>query len=461
MLGEFRLLRKLGAGGMAEVYLAEQTNLRRQVAVKVLRPEFVTNELYVKRFLQEAAAAGGLSHPNIVQVYMVGEQDGINYIAQEYVQGRTLKSYLKRKGPIDIKIALHILRQVASALQAASENGIVHRDIKPENILLTSRGEAKVADFGLAQLTNQGDRISLTQSGVTMGTPLYMSPEQVNGLPLDSRSDIYSYGIMAWHILAGRPPFVGENALSVAVKHLNEKPPPLSDFRPDVPPVIRDFIKRLIRKKKEDRPADFAVVLSEIKQIIRQCVGKDESSYTISLPTPHRLIFKRPFRQQIGWMIGTSLLVFVSAAAIGWRFRVPELRSIPSTDVQRVPVKASPQEQLLYADANPTDEAAWIAVRDYQNVPEKFKARAQSALGIIYLKTNRITQAEEIFKDLTIDPHLPANGFAGQALIAYLKGDTAEARRLTDKVDGIKATLFPELENAYKDLHQRLSQVKP
>ena len=130
MLGEFRLLKKLGTGGMAEVYLAEQTTLRRQVAVKILRAEYFTDEQYVKRFRHEAAAAGSLNHPNIVQVYMVGEENGINYIAQEYVQGRTLKDYMNRKGPMEVKIALHILRQVASALQVASENGIVHRDIK-------------------------------------------------------------------------------------------------------------------------------------------------------------------------------------------------------------------------------------------------------------------------------------------------------------------------------------------
>ena len=258
MLGEFRLIRKLGAGGMAEVYLAEQTTLRRQVAVKILRPQFFTDEHYVKRFRHEAAAAGSLSHPNIVQVYLVGEDRGTNYIAQEYVQGRNLKDYITRKGPLEVKIALRILRQVASALQVASENGIVHRDIKPENILLTNKAEAKVADFGLAQLTFQGERVSLTQTGLTLGTPLYMSPEQVNGLPLDSRSDIYSFGIMAWHMLAGRPPFVGETAIAVAVKHLNDKPPALTEFRQDIPPSLRDLIMRMISKKNEDRPDDFS-----------------------------------------------------------------------------------------------------------------------------------------------------------------------------------------------------------
>ena len=190
-LGEFHLLRRLGKGGMAEVWLAEQTSLRRQVAVKILRPDFVADASYVKRFKHEATAAGSLNHPNIVQVYMVGEENGIHFIAQEYVQGRNLKEFITKKGPLEVPIALHILKQVAAALQVAATSGIVHRDIKPENVLLTKKGEAKVADFGLAQLSLHGEKVALTQVGVTMGTPLYMSPEQVNGKPLDARSDIY------------------------------------------------------------------------------------------------------------------------------------------------------------------------------------------------------------------------------------------------------------------------------
>ena len=162
-LGEFHLLRRLGKGGMAEVWLAEQTSLRRQVAVKILRPDFVADASYVKRFRHEATAAGSLNHPNIVQVYMVGEQDNIHFIAQEYVQGRTLKEFITRKGPLEVPIALHILKQVAAALQVAATSGIVHRDIKPENVLLTKKGEAKVADFGLAQLSLHGEKVALTQ----------------------------------------------------------------------------------------------------------------------------------------------------------------------------------------------------------------------------------------------------------------------------------------------------------
>ncbi len=462
MLGEFRLLRKLGTGGMAEVYLAEQTTLRRQVAVKILRPEFVTVEQYVKRFRHEAAAAGSLNHPNIVQVYMVGEHNGINYIAQEYVQGRTLKSYLKRKGPIEFKIALHILRQVASALQVASDNGIVHRDIKPENILLTNKGEAKVADFGLAQLTLQGERISLTQSGMTMGTPLYMSPEQVNGLPLDARSDIYSFGIMAWHMLAGRPPFTGESAVAVAVKHLNEKPPQLSDFRGDVPAPLRDFIKRLIQKKKEDRPADFNAVLNEIKQIIRVVVGKEDSTVAINLPPKRPWIFDRSLRQQGPWLVGACLLVLAASASIGWGMRTPDLNSsrLQSIGSPKVPKLPTAAMQLLYAETNPQDEAAWIAAKEFPGNTLEYKARAQMALALIYLRTNRRPLAEATFRELELDPKLKADGLAGQALLAHLKGDDADARRLMNQVDSMKARLFPEVDSAYKDLHQRLGPAK-
>ncbi|MEI8016720.1 MAG: serine/threonine-protein kinase [Schlesneria sp.] len=459
-LGEFRLLRKLGTGGMAEVYLAEQTSLRRQVAVKVLRPEYVTDEQYVKRFRHEAAAAGSLNHPNIVQVYMVGEDNGINYIAQEYVQGRTLKDYLNRKGPMEIKIALHILRQVASALQVASDNGIVHRDIKPENILLTNKGEAKVADFGLAQLTLQGERISLTQTGLTLGTPLYMSPEQVNGQPLDSRSDIYSFGIMAWHMFAGRPPFSGETAMAVAVKHLNDKPPSLSEFRPDLPVSLRDLIKRMMNKKKEDRPAGFSVVVNELKQIIRQVSGKEEATVAIKPQTKATLLFDRPIRRQLGWLIGASLLVLASSSGIGWAMRTPNLLLVESTGLPTFKDMPNPDAQLYWAMTHRDDERAWVALKKFPGASDEMIARANTALGLIYLKTNRMPFAQSTFSDLAEDRKFRVNGLAGQALYAKLQGDNDRARTLIAQVDGITMKLFHEIEPAFKDLRKRLETPK-
>jgi serine/threonine protein kinase len=457
MLGEFRLLRKLGTGGMAEVYLAEQTTLRRQVAVKVLRPEYFTDEQYVKRFRHEAAAAGSLNHPNIVQVYMVGEENGINYIAQEYVQGRTLKDYIKRKVPMEIKIALHILRQVASALQVASENGIVHRDIKPENILLTNKGEAKVADFGLAQLTLQGERISLTQTGLTLGTPLYMSPEQVNGQPLDSRSDIYSFGIMAWQMLTGRPPFTGETAMAVAVKHLNDKPPALTEFRSDIPAPLRDLIKRLMNKKKEDRPADFAVVVNELKQMIRQLAGKEDATVVLKTQSQRTLIFDRPFKSQIGWLIGACLFVLATSGGIGWAMRTPNPLQVVSNGHPKVNAMQSADAQLYWAVTNPHDEAAWVAVKTYPNgASAEMTARATANLGMIYLKTNRLPFAQSAFSELAVDPKYKANGLAGQALYAKLTGDADSARKFIGQIDQLNSKLFPEMDTALKDLKKRI-----
>ena len=459
-LGEFKLIKKLGKGGMAEVYLAEQTSLRRQVAVKVLLPEYVTDEQYVRRFRHEAAAAGTLNHPNIVQVYMVGEDQGVNYIAQEYVQGRTLKDYIARKGPLELKIALHILRQVASALLVASENGIVHRDIKPENILLTNKGEAKVADFGLAQLTLQGERISLTQPGITLGTPLYMSPEQVNGQPLDSRSDIYSFGIMAWHMFGGRPPFSGETAVSVAVKHLNDKAPSLTEFRADLPVSLRDLIKRLINKKKEDRPADFNVVVNELKQIIRQVSGKVDATVALKSPVKSSLIFDRPVRNQLGWLIGLCLLAMAISGGIGWAMRTPDLLLVESTGDVKSQAMQTADAQLYWAMSNPHDERAWITLKTFAGVSDEMIARANAALGLIYLKTNRMSLAQTTFNDLTMESRYKANGLVGQALYAKLTGDIPLAKKLVAQVDGENAKLFPEVRGALNDLRKRLEPAK-
>ncbi|MCA9203504.1 MAG: serine/threonine protein kinase, partial [Planctomycetales bacterium] len=251
-LGDYQMLRRLGRGGMADVYLAEQKSLRRQVAFKVLKRSLADDDSYVRRFHREAQAAAALVHANIVQIHEVGFLDGVHFIAQEYVSGQNLRQILSRRGPITAPVAAKVMRQVASALQKAGEQGIIHRDIKPENIMLTKKVEAKVADFGLAQLQG-GERLNLTQEGVTMGTPLYMSPEQVTGRPLDQRSDIYSFGVTCYHMLTGSPPFQGENAVSVAVKHLHDAAKPLREVRDDLPQAICRIVERMMAKSPEKR----------------------------------------------------------------------------------------------------------------------------------------------------------------------------------------------------------------
>jgi serine/threonine-protein kinase len=252
-LGDYNILRRLGRGGMAEVYLAEQGSLRRQVALKVLKVGLARDESYVRRFHKEAQAAASLVQANIVQIYEVGCIDGMHYIAQEYVPGKNLKQVLDRKGALEAGPAVSIMRQVGAALHRAAQAGITHRDIKPENIMLTSGGEVKVADFGLARVTAGGEAVDVTQIGMTMGTPLYMSPEQIEGRAVDPRSDLYSLGVSCYQMLAGHPPFTGETALSIAVQHLKNEPEPLKQARKDLPDGLCRIVHKLMSKKADDR----------------------------------------------------------------------------------------------------------------------------------------------------------------------------------------------------------------
>src|SRR5262245_53656526 len=217
-LGEFFVRRLLGRGGMGEVYEADQTALQRRVALKVLREELVNDPTYLQRFQAEARTIARIQHPNIVSVITIGEREGTHFMAMEFVDGRNLRDHIARQGALEEKDAVAILKKTAAALQRAHEEGVVHRDVKPENILITRRtpnrpSEVKVADFGRARRM-AGD-VSVTQSGMTMGTPLYMSPEQIRGQTVDPRSDVYSLGVTAYHMLAGEPPYSGETPMAV------------------------------------------------------------------------------------------------------------------------------------------------------------------------------------------------------------------------------------------------------
>lgn len=269
-LGEFRLLRLLGSGGMADVYLAEQTSLQRHVAVKVMKPSLIatSGEVMLARFKQEAMMAAGLNHPNIVQVYTIGDESGYHFIAQEFVKGKDLATIIKGKGVPDIGSSLHVIRQVTSALKAAGDAGIVHRDIKPENILVTRTGEVKVADFGLAQLHDNPESGGITREGMTLGTPLYMSPEQVSGKELDPRSDVYSFGVTCYQLLCGKTPFTGSNAMGIAVQHLNATPPPLKQQNPKLPDVVCRMVHRMMAKRRSLRYQSAADVSSDLKKLI-------------------------------------------------------------------------------------------------------------------------------------------------------------------------------------------------
>jgi serine/threonine protein kinase len=256
---------------MADVYLAEQESLSRHVAVKVLRPETTVRPAAVERFVLEARAAAALVHGNIVQIHEVGCFDGRHFIVEEYVAGPSLKAWLDLRGPLELRQALAVLCDVGSALARAGQQGVVHRDIKPENLLLTREGEVKVADFGLARVREHD--LGLTQDGTTLGTPLYMSPEQAEGREVDPRSDLYSLGATVYHLLAGRPPFCGTTGVAVAMAHVRDPVVPLASLRPDLPESLIVIINTLLAKRPDERYATAGDLLREVERLALPLAG--------------------------------------------------------------------------------------------------------------------------------------------------------------------------------------------
>ena len=288
--GEYRLVKHIGSGGMADVYLAEQSALKRSVAVKILKPSVMksSEEHITSRFRREAMTAASLDHPNIVQVYTIGEEGGYHFIAQEFVSGNDLASILETQGVPGVAAALHLIKQMVLALAASGKAGIVHRDIKPENVLVNEDGIVKIADFGLAQLQENSSDGRLTLEGVTLGTPMYMSPEQVRGEDLDQRSDIYSLGITCYQMLSGRPPFTGNSATAIAVQHVTRKPPPLSQEQPDLPDVICRMIHCMMAKRRAHRYRTADEVLTDI-EVLQTAIKQKRSLDLVRLPELSRI----------------------------------------------------------------------------------------------------------------------------------------------------------------------------
>ena len=263
----YQLLERIGGGGMAEVYLAEDTLLTRRVAVKILRSQYTGDEDFVARFRQEARAAARLSHPNIVSIFDVGCAEDTHYIVMEYVSGETLKDFIKREGTLSPQIVLELAYQVAAALKHAHDNKIVHCDIKPHNILISRDGLAKVTDFGIARAVSSQ---TSTQVAGVLGSVHYLSPEQARGYGVDAQSDIYSLGVVMYEMLSGAPPFDGPSAISIAMKHLQEQPRPLAEIAPATPQALISMVQKAMAKKPQERFATAQALLQELESLIRQ-----------------------------------------------------------------------------------------------------------------------------------------------------------------------------------------------
>jgi serine/threonine-protein kinase len=255
----------IAAGGMSKVYRARKKYLDRVVAVKVLHHDLAGDPDYLQRFLREGKLAANLNHPNLVQVYDVGEENGRFYIVMEYVEGRDLREVIAKEGAMPNDKALRIVRQVAEALAYAHENGVIHRDIKPSNIILTKEGNAKVADLGLARPIR--DDSEVTRAGQVLGTPVYMSPEQCRGTTVDGRSDLYSLGVTFYTLLCGRPPYRGEATPVLLHRIIHENPPPLATQVPNLPEKIITFAQRLMAKHPGARFQTAREVVKEIQEI--------------------------------------------------------------------------------------------------------------------------------------------------------------------------------------------------
>src|SRR3954469_25745988 len=240
----YRALKRLGAGGMAEVWCVEDEVLGRRVALKLLGGRYVEDAEFRERFRREAQAAAGLAHPNIVGIFDRSEWEGTPYIAMELVDGRTLKELVTERGPLPPAVAVNFVEQILRALGYAHRRGIVHRDVKPQNVIVDAEGVAKVADFGIARAANS----EMTQAGTMVGTVQYLSPEQAQGLPVDRRSDLYSVGVVLYELLTGHVPFEGEAPVSIALKHVNERPAPVGQLRPGIPPALDAVVLRALEK---------------------------------------------------------------------------------------------------------------------------------------------------------------------------------------------------------------------
>lgn len=457
-IGDYQLLRRLGRGGMADVYLAEQLSLRRQVALKVLKPHLARDEAYIRRFQNEAQAAAKLVHANIVQIYEVGQSDGVYYISQEYVPGQNLKQLLARLGHgVDAVQAVNIMRQVAAALHKAAEQNIIHRDIKPENIMITPAGEVKVADFGLARVGRDGEALNLTQVGITMGTPLYMSPEQVEGRPVDPRSDLYSFGVTCYHMLAGRPPFDGPTPLNVAIQHLKSEPPRLETLCPHLPEGLCRIVHKLLAKKPEDRYQRAIDLLKDLKALKIEGLDQDWAAELPGFHTAEMALVaagrleatqqldrlmklqqaeqarRRTWLMRLAGVVGLVLLGLAAGGVAAWWNRPPPLLAPVAGSRLKVRKFATVREQYDFARLTTQDkEDAWRAVWEYfppevdgKRIAEhlRYAWLAKRGLANHYVSDQRLSEALKLYDELAkvedTELDIQLSGLAGQAVVFH------------------------------------------
>jgi serine/threonine-protein kinase len=363
--GRYRIVRKLGTGGMANVYLAEDQELGRSVAIKILDDRHASDEQFVERFRREAKNAASLSHPNIVSIYDRGEAEGTYYIAMEFLDGRTLKELLVRFGTPPIRIAVGYTRQILAALAFAHKFGLVHRDIKPHNVLVDSSGHVKVTDFGIAR----SEASQMTEAGSIIGTAQYLSPEQARGAPVDQRSDIYSVGVLLYELLTGSVPFTGDTPVEIAMKHLSQVPRPPSKKRPDVPRGLDLAVVRALAKDPDERyqtAEEMDAELARIEQGLRVSDETAEAATAVlagsgidstavrrapvvttgAYRRPPYAGYEEPMRRRPRWPWLLALLLLIAAGIGGWYAYTQLQDELSASKLVKVPFVEGQVERL-------------------------------------------------------------------------------------------------------------------
>jgi len=346
----YSVVRTLGGGGMAKVYLARDEILDRDVALKVLREQFAEDEEFVERFKREAQSVAALSHPNIVQVYDRGKAEGgASYIAMEYVPGGTLKERISRSGSLDPEAAVSLALQIAEALSAAHDRGIVHRDIKPQNVLLTAGGDAKVADFGIARAASAA---TISKSNVVLGSASYMSPEQAMGEPAKPKSDLYSLGVVLYEMLTGELPYSAENPVAVSIKHVGEPLRPPRELDPGVPEDLDALVTKLMAKDPQARHESAAELAEDLRRLRRghpQTAGDDPGTTQVATRASAPVAARGRDRRRMPWILAAilALLALIGGLALSQGLR----DSPPGETVQPAGVEVPDVEGLTEEEA--------------------------------------------------------------------------------------------------------------
>jgi eukaryotic-like serine/threonine-protein kinase len=345
----YQIHKRIGRGGMADVFSARDLLLDRQVAIKVLFPEFATDANFVERFRREAQSAASLSHPNIVSVYDWGKYEGTYFIAMEEVQGRTLAEILTTNKQLTSKQAAEIASEVAAALGFAHDNHVAHRDIKPANILIGSNGQVKVADFGIARAMNAPTEANLTQVGSVMGTATYFSPEQAQGAQPDPRSDLYSLGIVMYEMVAGRPPFTGENPVSIAYKQVHDAPQPIVQIVADVPRSYEAIVAKLLAKDPAMRYPTAGALRDDLRRF-----RSDEPVQALAAAAAAAGVTTTA-------MAGaTTVNPTVAPTTLGPTM-APRATTVPSTGMIEAGYPTGASSDAMYYDTN-TSKTGWYAI---------------------------------------------------------------------------------------------------